>query len=111
VAAQKCYELSGEGELEIILSTKIYSLSAIKLTSLKYSDRFGVKISDLEDQKVRISFNFKGAFDESSQSAFYDEFLNDLLDQDLREVIFTKTEKVRNLILANAFSRTSLIEG
>ncbi len=36
--------------------------------------------------------------------------LDELLDYSLRERIVEQTEPVRNLILANAFSRTTLVE-
>lgn len=37
-------------------------------------------------------------------------FQQALLDQDLREIVSEETEGVRNLILAHAFSKTTLIK-
>ncbi len=39
-----------------------------------------------------------------------ENFKKEVLDQDLREKIAKETEEVRNLILAHAFSKTSIIK-
>jgi His-Xaa-Ser system protein HxsD len=38
------------------------------------------------------------------------EFCNEVLDQDLRETVAEETTGIRNLLLAQAFSKTSLID-
>jgi hypothetical protein len=38
------------------------------------------------------------------------EFCNEVLDQELRETIAEETAGIRNLLLAQAFSKTSLID-
>ena len=38
------------------------------------------------------------------------EFCNEVLDQELREAVAQETEAVRNLLLAQAFSATSLLD-
>jgi His-Xaa-Ser system protein HxsD len=38
------------------------------------------------------------------------DFFQELLDQDLRETIARETQQARSVILAHAFSRTSLLD-
>jgi hypothetical protein len=38
------------------------------------------------------------------------EFCNEVLDQELREIIAEETVGIRDLLLAQAFSKTSLID-
>jgi len=97
-------------EISVILSSGIYSLSSIKKASYKFTDRFGIQIDELDNKNIKVTFNYNGAFSSSQTSLLYNDFINEVLDQDLREEIYAKTENVRNLILANAFSQTSLID-
>jgi His-Xaa-Ser system protein HxsD len=73
----------------------IYSLVALKKAAYKFK-----KVQILERDKNFAILELG----DISEEVFYKE----LVDQDLREIIAKETEPVRNLILAQAFSKTSL---
>ena len=99
-----------DGSICIVFESKIYSLSAIKKAAYKFSDRASLHFSTSEGELicVQLSFFENGPQIDSQQVAR--DFCNEVLDQDLRETISRETEPVRALILAQAFSRTSLIQ-
>jgi len=92
------------------LSTAIYGLEAIKKTAYRFADKVSVIIQPGDDNTVSVLFNFVGKHAANDPDKIIADFCNELLDQDLREIIKNETMPVRNLILAHAFSRTSLVE-
>lgn len=90
--------------------TRVYGLEAIKKTAYKFAAVTSVIVQPRSDQTVSVLFNFDGGQRKTDPECVIADFCNELLDQDLREVIKRETTPVRNLILAHAFSRSSLIE-
>jgi len=90
------------------LDTRIYRLSAIKKAGYKFSNRCHTLIQPLEENKVRVTLQPKGLLGRPKD--LIGEFQNETLDQELREVIAAETEAIRNLIIAQAFSQTSLLD-
>jgi len=93
-----------------IFCLSTYSLNAIKKTCYKFSSDFSVKLEKVDDEKIKVGFTFNPNADNEMRADLIRQFHNELLDQDLREIVFKETEGVRNLILAHAFSKTTLIE-
>lgn len=93
-----------------ILSLSTYSLNAIKKACYKFSPEFSVKLEKIDDEKIKMAFEFNPKSDNEIRADLIRQFHNELLDQDLREIVFKETEGIRNLILAHAFSKTTLIE-
>nr|HAT8715382.1 His-Xaa-Ser system protein HxsD [Legionella jordanis] len=93
-----------------ILSLSTYSLNAIKKACYKFSPEFSVKLEKVDEEKIKVGFEFNPNTDNEIRADLIRQFHNELLDQDLREIVFKETEGVRNLILAHAFSKTTLIE-
>ena len=93
-----------------ILSLTTYSLNAIKKACYKFSSEFSVKLEKIDDEQIKVGFEFNPKVDNEIRADLIRQFHNELLDQDLREIVFKETEGVRNLILAHAFSKTTLIE-
>lgn len=91
-------------------SLSTYSLNAIKKACYKFSPEFSVKLEKMDDEKIQVAFGFKPTADNDMRADLIRQFHSELLDQDLREIVFKETEGVRNLILAHAFSKTTLIE-
>jgi His-Xaa-Ser system protein HxsD len=91
----------------LLLDTGVYSLEAIKKTAYKFADRASVLLKQEDASNVSATFSFKEGADRSQILA---DFQNELLDQDLREIVKRETTPLRNLILAHALSRTSLVE-
>ena len=94
--------------LAIPLDTNVYRLTAIKKAAYKFGDRCGVRI-DLEDgQKARIFFTFSAGSVDAEGLAH--GFLNEVLDQELREVVAEETANIRDVLLAQAFSAANLLD-
>jgi len=95
-------------EERIILDTTIYSLVAIKKAAYKFADRAAICLCPKTASCIEAVFSFS-AEDGVKPEEVVADFYTELLDQDLREIIKNETAPVRNLILAHAFSRTTLI--
>ena len=93
----------------ITIDLSVYSLSSVKKTCYKFSSECSVILDKIDEDKIRINFYFPINVDEQHKKNILSDFYNELLDQDLREVVFKETEGIRNIILAQAFSKTSLI--
>ena len=94
----------------LVLNTKIYGLDAIKKAAYRFADKTSIIIQPAGENSVSLTFNFVGKHAASNPEQALADFVNELLDQDLREIVKKETLPVRNLILAHAFSRTSLVE-
>ena len=94
----------------LALSLSVYSLNAIKKACYKFSSEFSVKFEKIDDDIMKIYFDFNPSINHENKDEIIRQFHNELLDQDLREIVFKETENIRNLVLAHAFSRTTLIE-
>jgi His-Xaa-Ser system protein HxsD len=92
------------------LNTSIYSLEAIKKAAYKFADRASILISPGAASSVIVEFNFRGKSATDNLGQVVSDFSNELLDQDLREIVKRETVALRNLIMAQAFSRTTLAE-
>ncbi|MGD9651772.1 MAG: His-Xaa-Ser system protein HxsD [Candidatus Dadabacteria bacterium] len=96
--------------LSLDISLDIYTLDAIKKACYKFSDRSSIFLSEIDQDSNVVSIIF--TFPEPTpidENVLY-EFKNELIDQDLRQRISSETEAIRNLILAQAFSKTSLLD-
>jgi His-Xaa-Ser system protein HxsD len=91
----------------VLLDTTVYRLNAVKKAAYKFGDRCHVHIEPVEPTRVKVVLKGKKLLENIEFIA--GEFCNEVLDQELREVVAAETEPVRNLLLAEAFSKTSLI--
>ena len=92
----------------IDFDTNVICIEAVKKAAYKYLTKFSADIKLGEGSlTVRVEFDQKIAA--SDHLAIIQDFKKEVLDQDLREVLKKETEGYRNLVLAHAFSRTSLI--
>jgi His-Xaa-Ser system protein HxsD len=95
-----------DGTLLLDIDSAVYRLSAVQKAAYKFSGHFHVLIDQSETAiRVRLQPKADCALPEIAAR----DFANEILDQELREVVAAETEAVRNLILAQAFSKTSLI--
>jgi His-Xaa-Ser system protein HxsD len=96
-------------QAKLFINLDLYSLSAIKKTAYKFASQCSVFLQDKQEQELCVLFTFtEPTVSEKIQQVIAD-FSDELMDQDLREIIAKESEAVRNLILAQAFSKTSLI--
>jgi His-Xaa-Ser system protein HxsD len=98
---------SGPEGLTVVFDSVVYRLEAIKKASYKFGDRFHIVIQTKDSGRVEVVLKAKSAVEDAERLA--GEFCNEVLDQELREVVAGETEGLRNLLLAHAFSRTSLV--
>jgi len=85
-------------------------LNSIKRSAYKFTDQCSADIRVGEEEVICV-FDFKNEISDEEFREFSIEFRNDVLDEELRADIAAKTEPVRNLILAYAFSKTGLEDG
>lgn len=92
---------------ECALDARAYSLDALKKAAYRMADRCTVIFgrSDSETIVVTIVPN-----PDADVTSCVRAFIDEALDQDLRERIGKETAPLRDLILAHAFSRTSLVK-
>lgn len=85
----------------------VYRLSAVKKAAYKYGGVFHVLIEEV-DGGVLASLRPTSSNSDPKDAAGM--FCNEVLDQELREEIAAETNGIRDLLLAHAFSKTSLID-
>jgi His-Xaa-Ser system protein HxsD len=98
-----------EGTVRLLLNADAYHLAAIQKTSYAFADRCTALIRNVQDGVIPLSLVFRPTTMETDALEVARRFLQDLLDQELREQIGEETRAIRSLILAHAFSRTDLI--
>lgn len=93
----------------LVFDASIYSSTCLKKALYKFAADFSGKIAAPGANSFEVEVAFASDdFDE--QAKLIRAFANEVIDQDLREQIGTQTEATRNLILAEAFSKTSLLQ-
>ncbi len=95
--------------MEVTFDSNVTSLTSIKKSAYRFIDKFSVEIAT-EEANYKCIINFSSDFPEKERKNLKNEFLKEVLDQDLRELINKETEPIKNLILAHAFSKTGLIK-
>jgi His-Xaa-Ser system protein HxsD len=98
-----------EGAVRVLLNADAYQLTAVQKTSYTFADQCTALIGSVKDGVLPLSLVFRANTTEEYAIAVARRFLDDLLDQELREKIGEETRAIRSLILAHAFSRTNLI--
>jgi His-Xaa-Ser system protein HxsD len=93
----------------ILFDTEIYSSLALKKAAYKFANNFAIVLSTAEPHRIAANITFAESCEVSDHVDFLRAFTAEVIDQDLREIIAAKTEATRNLILAEAFSKTSLL--
>jgi len=85
----------------------VYPLTAIKKTCYKLANKCSIRIELISTDRAQITM--APLANEGVRESLMDLFFIELTDQALREQISSETEPVRRLILANAFSKSSLM--
>lgn len=98
-----------DGSFVLRVDSQVYSREVIMKACYRLGDKFSTLISSEVENNFSISFlpisSNSNLAVEDAVKLFYAE----LLDEALRKEIADKTEPIRNLILAQAFSNTSLM--
>lgn len=85
----------------------IYSATALLKVAHRFTDRCFLHLQTEADGSVGVRFRTKRP--NTDRNVLAGDFMNELLDQTLREEVARETEPVRNLILAHALSETTLL--
>lgn len=96
-----------DGTQVVSFHTSVYRLNAIKKSAYKFGGLFHVLIEQ-RDRIIEVRLKPKESC--KFPDALVGEFCNEVLDQELRETVADETVGIRNLLLAQAFSKTSLID-
>ena len=91
--------------LELEIDLRVYSLDAAKKTAYRFSDRANASFRQTSEHLWVIEFSIK-----QNSTLTEAEVLSELLDQDLREQVAEETKMVRDLLMAQAFSKLSLVD-
>lgn len=86
--------------LKIELDINIYTKSTILKSTYKFTDRAYIYIEKDKDIKKHIIYFTPK--DIISLDILSGEFINELLDQELRSVVLKETSKIRNVIVTRA---------
>ena len=103
--------------IEFEVDPSICRLAALKKAAYRCSDRYRVHLQPQANGQVRVELMAREsrergtpAAPEVSADAARLDFCGEALDQELREMVAEETFGVRNLLLAQAFSATSLLD-
>ncbi len=86
----------------------VYRLAAIKKAAYKFGDRCNVEITTQLSSGTAVRLTPRTC--DLNLDLIASDFHNEVLDQDLREAIAEETASIRSLLLAQAFSATSLVD-
>jgi His-Xaa-Ser system protein HxsD len=100
--------------LSIDLNESVYSRDAVLRTSYWFTDRCYLHIARSGPDVLRVHFKTKGLTKSNTiAEALEDiagEFLNSLLDHQLRRDIESQTGQIRELLVAKAFAEAGVLE-
>ena len=97
---------SGSGCGNINVSTSIYSLDAVHAASYQFTDNYHVLITPNADNSVTVIFETKDKVRDVSKDL--KDFANSLIDHQVRHQLDKTNGKIRDLIVAHAFSPLDL---
>lgn len=96
----------GAATASIRIDLSVYRLSAVKKAAYRFSGSATANLA-VDGGHAVVSLTPTSS---SSPPDLAQAFLRELLDQELRELVAEETAQVRNLILAQVFSRTNLLD-
>lgn len=88
--------------LKIVLDSKIYSKSTILKSTYKFTDRAYIYITLLGDSEKNEFIIYMNPKDDGDISLLSGDFMNELLDQELRATVLQETHKIRDVIVTRA---------
>jgi len=97
-------ETVDDGTQVINFNAAVYGLNAIKRAAYRFGGHFYFLIEQ-HDRMTEVRLVPKESC--KSAGACVGEFCNEVLDQELRERVTAELAGIRNLLLAQAFSKTS----
>jgi His-Xaa-Ser system protein HxsD len=96
-----------DGSFVARFDRNVYRLNAVKKAAYTYGNIFHALIEET-DGSVVVTLRLAASNADPEEAV--GRFCNEVLDQELREEIAAETTRVRDLLLAQAFSKTSLVD-
>lgn len=97
---------SGSGRGNITVNTSIYNLEAIHAATYQFTGNYHVLIAPNADNSVTVIFEAKDKTRDVSKDL--KDFANSLIDHQIRLQLDKTNGKIRDLIVAHAFSPLDL---
>lgn len=92
------------------IDLRVYRLSAVQKTAYRHARHLSIILGAIHDHELEIQVQLGADTSERVLQERLRAFFRDLLDQELREKVGDETRAIRALILAQAFSKTDLIQ-
>ena len=99
----------GGGEYSLKFQIGVFSLDTLKKAALKFTSTCSFDFH-IGDEYIDVTLCFGPTISGDICEKIIGDFKSEALDQDLRARIAAETEGYRNLILANVFSKTSIVD-
>lgn len=99
--------------VSIEVDTELYALPAVTRTAYKFTGQYHVALrrpDEVNARRVTITLTPKSAGARVDERQLTGDFLNELLDQALRERLEAECGPIRELIVAQAFSEANLLD-
>ena len=95
---------------EVILrfDASVYRLDAIKKAAYRFSDRCFAQIKSIDVNEVEVTLRSRKS--DIDPDDLIGSFSNEVLDQELRATVAAETAGIRDLLIAQAFSATTLLD-
>jgi His-Xaa-Ser system protein HxsD len=99
-----------DGAIQAEIDLGVYRLTAVQKSAYRLAERCTAVLGTRVVNRLPITFTFRPETREQDALEAVRLFFQDLLDQELREKIGDETRAIRALLIAQAFSRTDLIQ-
>jgi His-Xaa-Ser system protein HxsD len=98
--------------ISIDVDARLYSASATMRAAYKFTGRYHVALEQLgeTEPQLRVVLRPKSSAELVDEQKLRGDFLNELLDQRLREALETEFGALRQLIVAQAFADANLLD-
>lgn len=94
--------------MRFIVDLRAYRLVAVKKAAYRLAATCTALLDDVTETSVAVTLTFPTFPTEEQALGTAQAFFRELLDQELREQIAGETARLRDVILAHAYSRTTL---
>lgn len=92
-----------DGQIAVFLDSRIYSKEGISKCLYWYSDKFNISINIIGNHfKIELKPNMENQ--KLELEIILEKLVKDFLDFNLRQIVTSETQNVRDLLIAKAFS-------
>jgi His-Xaa-Ser system protein HxsD len=98
-----------DGRVDLRVDLRVYRLTAVQKAAYRLAERCTAALGAPDGETLQVALLFRPGTVEREAHETARLFLQELLDQELREKIAEETQPLRAFILAHAFSKTDLI--